>query len=216
MGVIPARLASTRLPRKALREIAGHPMISWVYRNARRSPLLTDLVVATDSPEIQLACEAEGVPVTMTREHPSGSDRVHEVLERTDADVYVNIQGDEPTLRPDHLELMLQPFLNGSGARVTTLKVAISAGRGGGPEQRQSRHGGGWQRALLFALSHPLRPGGDGPGTALQAHRPLRLHPRGIGVLSPAAAVVPGTGRKPGPTALPAKRRPHPRRRDGA
>ena len=105
MGVIPARLASTRLPRKALREIAGKPMVYWVYQNARRSPLLTDLVVATDSPEIQQACEAEGVPVTLTGEHPSGSDRVHEVLERTDADIYVNIQGDEPTLRPDHLEL---------------------------------------------------------------------------------------------------------------
>ncbi len=126
MGVIPCRLASTRLPRKALREIAGKPMVYWVYQNARRSPLLTDLVVATDSPEIQQACEAEGVPVTLTGEHPSGSDRVHEVLARTDADVYVNIQGDEPTLRPDHLDLMLQPFLQDLGVRVTTLKVAIS------------------------------------------------------------------------------------------
>ncbi|MBV9848096.1 MAG: 3-deoxy-manno-octulosonate cytidylyltransferase [Armatimonadetes bacterium] len=125
MGVIPARLASTRLPRKALREIAGHPMVYWVYQNARRSPLLTDLVVATDSAEIQQACEAEGVPVTLTGEHPSGSDRVHEVLTRTDADIYVNIQGDEPTLRPDHLDLMLQPFFGNAGARVTTLKVAI-------------------------------------------------------------------------------------------
>ena len=127
MGVIPSRLASTRLPRKALREIAGKPMVYWVYQNARRSPLLTDLVVATDSVEIQQACEAEGIPVTLTGEHPSGSDRVHEVLERTDADIYVNIQGDEPTLRPDHLDLMLQPFFGNTGAQVTTLKVAVSA-----------------------------------------------------------------------------------------
>ena len=103
MGVIPARFNSTRLPGKALREIAGRPMIHWVYLNARLSPLLTDLAVATDSPEIQASCEAAGIPVFLTREHPSGTDRVHEVLTRTDADIYVNIQGDEPTLRPDHL-----------------------------------------------------------------------------------------------------------------
>ncbi len=127
MGVIPARFNSSRLPGKALREVAGLPMIAWVYQNARRSPLLTDLVVATDSVEIERACAGQNIPVVMTREHPSGSDRVHEVLTRTDADVYVNIQGDEPTLRPDHLELMLAPFQSGSGAQVTTLKVAVSA-----------------------------------------------------------------------------------------
>ena len=69
----------------------------------------------------------------LTREHPSGTDRVHEVLSSTDADIYVNIQGDEPTLRPDHLELMLKPFGNGSGARVTTLKVAITAAQAADP-----------------------------------------------------------------------------------
>ena len=133
MGVIPARYNSSRLPGKALREIAGRPMIHWVYLNAKRSPLLTDLTVATDSPEIQASCEGAGIPVILTREHPSGTDRVHEVLTRTDADVYVNIQGDEPTLRPDHLELMLTPFTNGSGARVTTLKVAVSAAEAADP-----------------------------------------------------------------------------------
>ena len=133
MGVIPARLNSSRLPGKALREIAGKPMIHWVYLNAKRSPLLTDLAVATDSPEIQASCEAAGIPVLLTREHPSGTDRVQEVLTRTDADIYVNIQGDEPTLRPDHLELMLAPFTNGSGARVTTLKVAINPAEAADP-----------------------------------------------------------------------------------
>ena len=58
---------------------------------------------------------------------------MHEVLTRTDADIYVNIQGDEPTLRPDHLELMLAPFTDGSGARVTTLKVAINAAEAADP-----------------------------------------------------------------------------------
>ncbi len=133
MGVIPARFNSSRLPGKALREIAGRPMIHWVYFNAKRSLFLTDLAVATDSPEIRASCEAAGIPVYLTREHPSGTDRVHEVLTRTDADIYVNIQGDEPTLRPDHLELMLQPFLNGGGTQVTTLKVAISAAEAADP-----------------------------------------------------------------------------------
>ncbi len=127
IGVIPARLNSTRLPGKALREIAGRPMIHWVYQNARRSPLLQDLLVATDSPEIQASCEAAGIPVTLTGQHPSGGDRLHEVMGRTDGDIYVNIQGDEPTLRPDHLELLLTPFFNNSHAQVTTLKVAIPA-----------------------------------------------------------------------------------------
>jgi len=133
LGVIPARFNSTRLPGKALREIAGKPMIHWVYLNAKRSPLLTDLIVATDSPEIQASCAAAGIPVFLTREHPSGTDRVHEVLLSTDADIYVNIQGDEPTLRPDHLELMLKPFHDGSGARVTTLKVAITPAQAADP-----------------------------------------------------------------------------------
>ena len=127
MGVIPARLNSTRLPGKALRGIAGKPMIHWVYQNARRSALLSELVVATDSSEIQASCEAGGIPVMMTGEHPSGGDRLHEVMLRTDADVYVNIQGDEPTLRPDHIASLLQPFLEDTGAQVTTLKVAVDA-----------------------------------------------------------------------------------------
>ena len=134
MGVIPARYNSSRLPGKALRLIAGRPMIHWVYLNAQRSPLLTDLAVATDSPEIQASCEAANIPVFLTREHPSGTDRVHEVLTRTDADIYVNIQGDEPTLRPDHLDLMLQPFFGSSGeVQVSTLKVAISAAEAADP-----------------------------------------------------------------------------------
>ena len=125
LGVIPARLNSTRLPGKVLRFINGRPMIAWVYENARRSPLLTDLIVATDSAEVVRACEQYAIPVTLTGEHPSGGDRLHEVLTRSTADIYVNIQGDEPTLRPEHIDLLLRPFLDSSGAQVTTLRVAI-------------------------------------------------------------------------------------------
>jgi 3-deoxy-manno-octulosonate cytidylyltransferase (CMP-KDO synthetase) len=124
IGVIPARLGSTRLPGKVLREIAGRPMLYWVYHHARRSPLLDDLVVATENLEVQQYCESQGIPATLTACHPSPTDRVHEVMTRTDGDVYANIQGDEPMLRPAHFELLLAPFLEGA-AQVTTLKVAV-------------------------------------------------------------------------------------------
>ena len=132
LGVIPARLDSRRLPRKVLLKIAGKPMLSWVYRNARRSALLTEVIVATDSEEVRNYCISENIPVLMTGRHPSGSDRLHEVMLRTDAEVYANIQGDEPTLRPDHLELLLSPFLTGN-AQVTTLKVELDPARASDP-----------------------------------------------------------------------------------
>jgi 3-deoxy-manno-octulosonate cytidylyltransferase (CMP-KDO synthetase) len=124
MGVIPARMDSKRLPGKVLRNIGDKAMIHWVYAGARRSPLLTNLLVATDSEEVQQYCLSHDIPVAMTGRHPSGSDRLHEVMLKTSADVYVNIQGDEPTLRPDHLESLLEPILSGD-AEVATLRTAI-------------------------------------------------------------------------------------------
>jgi 3-deoxy-manno-octulosonate cytidylyltransferase (CMP-KDO synthetase) len=124
LGVIPARLDSKRLPGKVLRSIGGKAMVHWVYESAKQSPLLTGLIVAADSEEVQQYCRAQNIPVTMTGQHASGSDRLHEVMEKTDGDVYVNIQGDEPTLRPDHIDLLLKPILSGD-AEVTTLRVAI-------------------------------------------------------------------------------------------
>ena len=124
LGVIPARYDSTRLPGKVLRNIAGKPMLYWVYRNARQSKLLADLLVATDSEKVARFCGQEGIPVMLTGRHPSGTDRLREVMERVEADIYINIQGDEPMLRREHLEAILSPFLTGD-ARVATLKVAV-------------------------------------------------------------------------------------------
>ncbi len=162
MGVIPARLDSTRLPGKALRLIAGKPMLHWVYQNARQSPLLTELVVATDSEEIYNSCARASIPVTMTGKHPSGGDRLHEVMGRTDADIYVNVQGDEPTLRADHLELLLEPFGGSTNAQVTTLKVAISdeAARDPNNVKVVTDHAG---RALYFSR-HAIPFDRDGTG----------------------------------------------------
>ncbi|HYA41103.1 MAG TPA: 3-deoxy-manno-octulosonate cytidylyltransferase [Syntrophobacteraceae bacterium] len=126
LGVIPARYDSTRLPGKVLRDIAGKPMLYWVYRNARKSRLLADLLVATDSERVLQFCEREGIPVMLTGRHPSGTDRLREVMERVDADIYINIQGDEPTLRPEHIEAIVSPFLTPDArVQVATLKVAV-------------------------------------------------------------------------------------------
>jgi 3-deoxy-manno-octulosonate cytidylyltransferase (CMP-KDO synthetase) len=110
-AVIPARLASTRMSRKVLREIAGRPMVEWVWRAAAESGLMDPVLVATDSDEVAAVCRARGIPAEMTSpDCPSGSDRVREVARRVDADVYVNIQGDEPMLTPDFFPPLLALF----------------------------------------------------------------------------------------------------------
>ncbi len=126
LGVIPARFDSSRLPGKVLKNIAGKPMIYWVYKNARKSSVLSDLLVATDSEKVLRYCQGENIPVILTGRHPSGTDRLREVMERVEADVYINIQGDEPTIRPEHLDAVVSPFLRDDlRVQVATLKVAI-------------------------------------------------------------------------------------------
>jgi 3-deoxy-manno-octulosonate cytidylyltransferase (CMP-KDO synthetase) len=110
-GVIPARLSSTRLNRKVLRMIAGRPMVEWVWRAATASGLMDPVVVATDSEEVAAVCRERGIPMAMTSEKcPSGSDRVREVARQIDADIYVNIQGDEPTLTSEFFPPLLALF----------------------------------------------------------------------------------------------------------
>jgi 3-deoxy-manno-octulosonate cytidylyltransferase (CMP-KDO synthetase) len=110
-GVIPARLNSTRLSRKVLRVIAGRPMVEWVWRAARASGLMDPVVVATDSEEVAGVCRERGIPVAMTDAScPSGTDRVREVARQIDADIFVNIQGDEPTLTAKFFPPLLALF----------------------------------------------------------------------------------------------------------
>jgi 3-deoxy-manno-octulosonate cytidylyltransferase (CMP-KDO synthetase) len=123
IAIIPARLASTRLPRKVLREIAGQPMIARVYEAAKQSPLLRDVIIATDSEEVMQFAQARGWKAQMTSDkHRSGTDRVYEVAQRIPADVYVNIQGDEPLARPEHLDALLQPMQDPK-VMVSTIKT---------------------------------------------------------------------------------------------
>lgn len=127
IGVIPARLGSTRLPRKVLREIGGKILVEQVYSRARESRELNELWVATDSKEVLEACAKRKIPALMTSaSHLSGTDRLYEVMTQKPADIYVNIQGDEPLVRPEHLEALLQPFTSPKKVRVSTLKTKIS------------------------------------------------------------------------------------------
>jgi 3-deoxy-manno-octulosonate cytidylyltransferase (CMP-KDO synthetase) len=113
IAVIPARLASTRLPRKMLREIAGKPLIGVVYEAVRSSPLLARVVIATDSEEIMSVCRQHGWEAQMTSlSHRSGTERVHEIAQRESADVYVNVQGDEPLVRSEQIATLLQVMEN--------------------------------------------------------------------------------------------------------
>jgi len=122
-GVIPARLGSTRLPRKVLRTLAGKPMIEWVWLAAATGGQMDPVLVATDSEEVATVCRQRDIPVVMTSPHcASGSDRVHEVASHLDADVYVNIQGDEPTLTPDFFPPLLALFER-QEVQVATLAV---------------------------------------------------------------------------------------------
>jgi 3-deoxy-manno-octulosonate cytidylyltransferase (CMP-KDO synthetase) len=123
-GVIPARLGSTRLSRKVLREIAGRPMIEWVWQAAASSGLMDPVVVATDSDEVAEACRQRGIGFAMTSpDCASGTDRVREVALSVDADIYVNIQGDEPTLTAELFAPLLALF-DRPEVQVATLAVA--------------------------------------------------------------------------------------------
>jgi len=113
-GIIPARFASSRFPGKPLAEILGKPMFRHVYERAASCPELVRVILATDDERIAQVARDEGVPVVMTSpEHPSGTDRVLEaarLLELPEDSVVINIQGDEPALRPALLTLLLAPF----------------------------------------------------------------------------------------------------------
>lgn len=124
--VIPARYASTRLPGKPLSLIAGKPMIQRVYERACQATLPDEVVVATDNELVQKAVESFGGKVMMTSpDHPSGTDRLAEVvLSYPDADVIVNVQGDEPMLPPDVIDRLAEAFAD-ENLQMATLKTAM-------------------------------------------------------------------------------------------
>jgi 3-deoxy-manno-octulosonate cytidylyltransferase (CMP-KDO synthetase) len=126
VAVIPARLASTRLPRKMLREIAGVPLLAWVYQAVRRCSALEQVIVATDSEEILDFCKQRGFVARMTSpSHRSGTERVHEISTLIPADVYLNVQGDEPLTKPEHINSLIE-LMRAAEVQAGTLKTAAA------------------------------------------------------------------------------------------
>jgi 3-deoxy-manno-octulosonate cytidylyltransferase (CMP-KDO synthetase) len=124
IAIIPARLASTRLPQKMLREIDGKPLVGWVYEAVASSRLLSDVIVATDSEVILDACRRHGWKAQLTStSHRSGTERVREVSNGLAADVYVNVQGDEPLVRPEQIATLLD-VMKDESVQVGTVKTA--------------------------------------------------------------------------------------------
>jgi 3-deoxy-manno-octulosonate cytidylyltransferase (CMP-KDO synthetase) len=126
VAVIPARYASTRFPGKPLASICGKPMIQRVYENAKRCAVIDRVVVATDSAEIARAVQSFGGEMCMTSDrHKTGTDRIAEAAQALEADFIVNVQGDEPLLQPQTIDLAVQPLLADERISMGTLKARI-------------------------------------------------------------------------------------------
>ena len=126
LGVIPARFASSRFPGKALARLAGKPMVQHVYERAQLTRYLHRVLVATDDERIADTVRGFGGDVRMTRrDHPSGTDRVAEIASAEIADIYVNIQGDEPLIDPEAIDAAVLAVLGDDEISMGTLKKRI-------------------------------------------------------------------------------------------
>ncbi|HEX9934698.1 MAG TPA: 3-deoxy-manno-octulosonate cytidylyltransferase [bacterium] len=127
IGMIPARWASTRFPGKPLVDLCGKPMIQHVFERARRADLLSEVWVVTDDERIFRAVESFGGKAVMTpSDLPSGTDRIARAARSTDADIVVNIQGDEPMIEPDEVNLVAGILIDDPKAVMGTLVKKIT------------------------------------------------------------------------------------------
>jgi 3-deoxy-manno-octulosonate cytidylyltransferase (CMP-KDO synthetase) len=122
VGIIPSRLTSSRLPEKALIDIHGLPMVVHVLKRAQMAPTLDRVIVATDSDRIRKTVLAHGGEAIITStDHQTGTDRIAEVVRNLEADIVVNIQGDEPLLNPAHIDAAVQPLIEDDQVNVAVL-----------------------------------------------------------------------------------------------
>lgn len=127
IGVIPARYKSSRFPGKPLVEICGRPMIYWVYQQAKKVQEFDEVYVATDDERICAACREHGMAVIMTSDqHNTGSDRVAEVAQKVEGDLFVNVQGDEPVIHPEMIQQVISIFLEDDSVYFGSLKKEIT------------------------------------------------------------------------------------------
>lgn len=126
IGVIPARYGSTRLPAKPLLKINGKPLLEWVIRGVREAKTLSELIVATDHAEIAGLAESLGVRAVMTDAGlPSGSDRVWAAAQNCNADIVLNIQGDEPLIQPFWVDNLVEAMSEKPQVEMATLAHAL-------------------------------------------------------------------------------------------
>ncbi|OQA57827.1 MAG: 3-deoxy-manno-octulosonate cytidylyltransferase [Candidatus Omnitrophica bacterium ADurb.Bin277] len=127
IGIIPARLGSTRLPEKILRTIAGMPMIRHVWENARKARSLEDVIVACDDERIAGCVRGFGGKAVMTRgDHPNGTSRIAEVVQKFDHEIVINIQGDQPLVDPKALDEMVRIFMGSRSPEMLTLAFRMT------------------------------------------------------------------------------------------
>lgn len=126
VGIIPARYKSSRFEGKPLADICGKPMIWWVYQQCMKVEELNEVYVATDDKRIYDVCLNNNMKVIMTSENcKTGTDRVGEAAKQVQADLYVNIQGDEPMLEPDTIRAAIRPFYDNTKLKITNLMTKI-------------------------------------------------------------------------------------------
>lgn len=122
IAVIPARYASQRFPGKMLADRTGKPLVQHVHERAVQATLISRVIIATDDQRIASAVQGFGGEAVMTRgDHPNGTSRIAEVAESIDADIFVNVQGDEPEIDPSLIDLALQKLIDDADAPMGTL-----------------------------------------------------------------------------------------------
>ena len=127
IGVIPARLSSTRLPEKVLLPINGKPLLWYTARQALKSKLLDDVIIAADDKKIADAMADYPFKVVLTsKRHKSGTDRIGEIAEKYKADVYINIQADEPLIPVTNINRVARAFIENRKNEIVTLAVPLS------------------------------------------------------------------------------------------
>lgn len=124
IAVIPARLGSTRLSEKVLRYIDGKPMVQHVWERAKKADRLSDVIVACDDPRIMDCVNGFGGKAVLTgKDHVNGTSRVAEVAAETEADVFINVQGDEPMINPNSINQLVEAFERDASVEAVTLAV---------------------------------------------------------------------------------------------
>ncbi len=126
VAVIPARLASTRFPGKIIAPLMGHPLVYHTWQQVKRATLIDRIIVATDDPAVVAALAPYPVEVVLTDPgHPTGTDRIAEVARSIDAELIVNVQGDEPVIDPETIDATIRPLLADPEPVMSTARRAL-------------------------------------------------------------------------------------------